>query len=121
MSIGSGSFGNCYRMQTIHADMRQPTEIAEDAFYMETWRYGNKDYTYDNAILYVPTGLRDAYATTPGWSKFKIILEEGEAPTNINNMTVQDSKPVHYNLSGQRVNNNYRGLVIENGRKVMMK
>ena len=28
-----------------------------------------------------------------------------------------NAKPQHYNLSGQKVNGNYRGIVIENGQK----
>lgn len=105
------AFGDCFELQTVHACMSQPIDIHELVF----------EGSYDKAILYVPTGLREIYAASPGWSNFKIILEEGEAPTTINNMTIQDSKPVRYNLSGQRVTKNYRGLVIENGRKVMMK
>ena len=57
-------------------------------------------------------GGKDIYQ---GWT-----LTVGEGSANINAIQVVDaSKAKPYNLSGQRVNANYRGLVIQNGKKVM--
>lgn len=47
----------------------------------------------------------------------------GNTTTGISN-TVEENKnveDVHYNLAGQRVDNNYKGLVIVNGHKVILK
>lgn len=59
-------------------------------------------------------GGKDIYQ---GWT-----LTVAEGTANIDAIQVVDaSKAKPYNLSGQRVNNNYRGLVIQNGKKVMVK
>lgn len=42
--------------------------------------------------------------------------------TGINNITVDTAKKgVRYNLAGQRVNESYKGVVIENGKKMIVK
>lgn len=47
----------------------------------------------------------------------------GNTTTGINNAMVEaeNKEGVRYNLAGQRVNNNYKGLVIVNGHKVIIK
>lgn len=47
----------------------------------------------------------------------------GNTTTGINNAMVEaeNKESVRYNLAGQRVNNNYKGLVIVNGHKVIIK
>lgn len=47
----------------------------------------------------------------------------GNTTTGINNAVVEaeNKESVRYNLAGQRVNNNYKGLVIVNGHKVIIK
>lgn len=47
----------------------------------------------------------------------------GNTTAGINNAMVEaeDKESVRYNLAGQRVNNNYKGLVIVNGHKVIIK
>ena len=52
-----------------------------------------------------------------GWT-----LEAEKGATNgITNVASEAKAGVKYNLAGQRVSNNYRGIVIENGRKMMVK
>ena len=42
--------------------------------------------------------------------------------SGINNITVDNAKKgVRYNLAGQRVNESYKGVVIENGKKMIVK
>ena len=54
---------------------------------------------------------------TKGWT-----LEAEKSNTNgITNVASEAKAGVKYNLAGQRVSNNYRGIVIENGRKMMVK
>ena len=65
-----------------------------------------------NAFLFTVTfaGGKDIYQ---GWT-----LTVAEGTANINAIQVVNAaKAKPYNLSGQRVNNNYRGLVINNGKK----
>lgn len=54
---------------------------------------------------------------TKGWT---LAAEKGEA-SGITNVANKAKAGVKYNLAGQRVNNDYRGIVIENGRKYMVK
>ena len=50
-------------------------------------------------------------------------LNEYNDVTDINNIfnAVDNSNPLIYNLSGQRVNDTYRGIVIKNGKKFVQK
>lgn len=52
-----------------------------------------------------------------GWT---LAAEKGET-NGITNVANKAKAGVKYNLAGQRVNNDYRGIVIENGRKYMVK
>lgn len=44
-----------------------------------------------------------------------------ENPTGINNVKANAENAVRYNLAGQKVSNDYKGVVIENGKKVVVK
>ena len=62
--------------------------------------------------------ITDSYLTfTLTWAGGKDIVK-GWGITNVANKA---KAGVKYNLAGQRVNNDYRGIVIENGRKYMVK
>lgn len=51
-----------------------------------------------------------------------VVCVEGETYTGINNITVDNAKKgVRYNLAGHRVNESYKGVVIENGKKMIVK
>ena len=51
-----------------------------------------------------------------------IPIEAISTTTGINNITVVNAKKgVRYNLAGQRVNESYKGGVIENGKKMIVK
>ena len=53
---------------------------------------------------------------------FSDITVNPTVETGINNITVDNAKKgVRYNLAGQRVGKNYKGIVIENGHKVVRK
>lgn len=52
----------------------------------------------------------------------QITITELPVVTAISNVTANDTKnAVRYNLAGQRVGENYKGIVIENGKKVVRK
>ena len=53
---------------------------------------------------------------------FSDITVNPTVETGINNITVDNAKKgVRYNLAGQRVNESYKGVVIENGKKMIVK
>ena len=54
--------------------------------------------------------------------RFVEITVNPTGETGINNITVDNAKKgVRYNLAGQRVNESYKGVVIENGKKMIVK
>ena len=78
-----------------------------------------------NATLYVPIGTSDKYKSTDGWKDFKNIVEiEIDGIENVavgdSNSSDSENAPM-YNLSGQRVGKNYKGIVIKNGKKIIVK
>ena len=52
----------------------------------------------------------------------RAVVEVLNDASGINNVTVDNAKKgVRYNLAGQRVNESYKGVVIENGKKMIVK
>lgn len=52
----------------------------------------------------------------------RAVVEVLNDASGINNITVDNAKKgVRYNLAGQRVNESYKGVVIENGKKMIVK
>ena len=92
--------------------------------------YTSEEYGFDLAFAAdaLPEGVtgREAHLVFEQWGgKLEVNISQGEA-TGIDNNRVtitvnrEKSTPA-YNLAGQRVNSGYKGLVIKNGRKVVMK
>lgn len=70
-----------------------------------TFTVSRKNATANNAVL-----------------RFVEITVNPTGETGINNITVDNAKKgVRYNLAGQRVNESYKGVVIENGKKMIVK
>ena len=74
---------------------------------------------YGQATLLVPQASLELYKNDPNWSQFyKIVAIES---SGIDEITVDDGAPrVRYNLQGQPVDDGYRGIVIENGKKILV-
>ena len=61
-------------------------------------------------------GGKDIYQ---GWT---LSIEDGSGMESIRDITTESvAQKARYNLAGQRITGNYRGLVLANGKKVMMK
>lgn len=70
-----------------------------------TFTVSRKDQASNNAVL-----------------RFVEITVNPSGETGINGVTVDNAKNgVRYNLAGQRVNESYKGVVIENGKKMIVK
>ena len=71
--------------------------------------------TYLNVPLYVPVGKVDAYRQANGWKNFFDIRENHGEVNKIDNVTAAKKAGVtmYYNLSGQAVAKDYKGVVIE--------
>ena len=74
---------------------------------------------YDRATLLVPQASLELYKNDPNWSQFyKIVAIES---SGIGEIPVDDGAPrERYNLQGQPVGDDYRGIVIENGKKILV-
>ena len=67
----------------------------------------------------MPQASLELYKNDPNWSLFyKIVAIESSV---IDEIPVDDVAPrVRYNLQGQPVGDDYRGIVIENGKKILV-
>ena len=74
---------------------------------------------YGRATLLVPQASLESYKNDPNWSQFyKIVAIES---SGIDEIPVDDGAPkVRYNMQGQPVDDDYRGIVIENGKKILV-
>lgn len=74
---------------------------------------------YERATLFVPQASLELYKNDTNWSQFyKIVAIES---SGIDEIPVDNGAPrVRYNLQGQPVGDDYRGIVIENGKKILV-
>ena len=83
------------------------------------WTAQNKSY------LRVPTSLYNSSASARQLGGFGIVFEDDEA-TGISNLNDNvndnvDANAPRYNIAGQRVGASYKGVVIQNGKKILIK
>lgn len=77
---------------------------------------------YSRGTLYVPQESVELYKNAYGWKNFFTILPIDES--GINEVPVDpaaEDKRQRYNLMGQPVGDDYKGIVIENGKKILVK
>ncbi len=110
-SLGSYCFRSCTGLETVTClAQTPPTASASSVFNNDTY----------NGTLYVPYGKKADYAAHAVWGKFANIIEleetaiESIASTNKNDDSL-------YNLQGMKVSKDYKGIVISNGKKVILK
>jgi len=72
-SIENSAFFGCTKLLVIHSLIDTPFEINENVFQLSSTN--GLDSLYNHAVLYVPHGSQVNYMTTPGWNKFKHIVE----------------------------------------------
>lgn len=115
-SMGAYVFAYCRNITSVVSHIEIPFE--------HPWAF----YEMNNqATLYVPVGTLEKYKALRAWNYnyFKEIVEFDI--NGIEGVTIGDSKSSDsenapmYNLSGQRVGKNYKGIVIKNGKKMIVK
>ena len=77
-------------------------------------------YSY-KSTLHVPTSALESYKTTEPWCYFGTIVPLANEDTSVEQMTIDNSPLVIYDLSGRRVENPEKGIYIVNGKKVAIK
>jgi hypothetical protein len=118
-SIGNFAFSGCSRLKTVYCIAVTPPACTEASF----------EGIPKTIVVYVPKDTKEAYVQSAGWSYFDTILEIGETipePTSINAAPTSIHHGIHsdtpvYNLAGQEVDASYKGIVIQNGRKKLLK
>lgn len=109
LELGAGLKTNAFprdnNFTTIISDIEDPT-LFDPEF---------TNATYLNVPLYVPVGKVDAYRQANGWKNFFDIRENNGEVNKIDNVAAakKAGATMYYNLSGQAVAKDYKGVVIE--------
>lgn len=92
-TIGDAAFWRCKNLQSVTVEWTEPIKIP-DAF--------STDLTGNNAILYVPSGTKDAYEAANYWKDFKEIVEVESKPdltVGVEDVTVKEGT----NIEGEKL------------------
>lgn len=112
-NIGEGAFWFCTGLTSVTSLNTTPPILESMTF---------SEMTTKNATLYVPTGCKAIYSSSPYWKDFAKI-EEIDV-TNIGNIIPEEEHSSSmYQLNGIKANdgNLGRGIYIQNGKKVLVK
>ena len=67
-------------------------------------------------------GIPTMFKTTLEMGRGNYITSIDKTTSNINSAVIDNTqRGIRYNLNGQRVSNSYKGVVIENGKKLIVK
>lgn len=112
-SIGFVAFGYCSKLTSVTDYATTPQTLDENVF----------ESIASDATLHVLPGCKAAYEAA-NWDEYFNIVEDAAAPTGIEavqNTQTKVNSSAAYNLSGQHVSANAKGLVIINGKKYFQK
>lgn len=106
---GSGQFSGCANLKSIINLAPIPQQIDAGVF---------GDLVKQNCNLYVPKESIELYKSAPQWKFFNI----HEYTSGVDDIMInaQNKRDQRYDLLGQPVDENYHGIVIENGVKKIM-
>ena len=107
-SIGKWAFSGCTGLTSVISMIEEPFEIYKNTFY--NWVEDHDEFT--TATLYVPTGTKAKYESTPAWNKFANIVEGIENAVKSVETDAQAEETVRYNVGGQRISTPQKGLNI---------
>ena len=110
-SIGTGAFYECTGLTSVISLIEEPFEINEKTFEYSYWDEYNH-YEFTTATLYVPTGTKAKYESTPAWNEFTNIVEGIENAVKSVETDAQAEETERYNVSGQRISSPQKGLNI---------
>ncbi len=109
-NVGSYAFNRDTALKQITVNAVTPPTVGSSAF---------DQVEVANVKLAVPEGSESLYKAADVWKDFNIVA----TPTAINQVRVAAAKAdgKMFNLAGQQVNSNYKGVVIVNGKKLLNK
>ena len=136
-SIGVLSFTNCRKLKKVYCYNSTPPLLDDGVEYRrnlyEQYQYDypysfwNQDFSSfggvdkENCVVYVPKGSGDSFLNAALWKDFKNIVEaDMSGVDDINYVKPASGHTQRYNLLGQPVGDNYHGIVIENGKKILV-
>ena len=99
----------------------------DQIFYSDYMYYDNSGYyIYYDGVYGIDEGFDQSYYDNPYVGKVIISPAKSSITTNINEVygqreSVKGQRDERYNLSGQRVGKDYKGIVIINGKKTVVK
>ena len=102
------AFYDCKDLASVISLIEEPFEISENVF--ENWFTDHDKFT--TATLYVPTGTKEKYESTPAWNKFANIVEGIENAVESVETDAKAEETERYNVSGQRISSPQKGLNI---------
>ena len=116
--IDDNAFSSMPNTAHIYCNAKEPFTICENTFNFKN-------------TLYVPQGCREKYENATYWKDFTKIVEIGEEPdgpevysgeTGVSPaIWSEDAESPAFDLSGKPVDASYKGIVIRNGKKVMIR
>ena len=107
-NIGDGAFSCCESMEKVFSYIKEPFEIASDAF--------STDWEKNTATLYVPLGCKEIYENTAGWNTFANIVEMGIEPVDQGEtIDIGNEIDESTNLDGNVVGDIYYSISSGNG------
>lgn len=113
-TVNKLAFSGCNSLQGVRVRATTPpTCKADDVFAAAT---------YEQAVLYVPTGSKGAYETATAWKKFAKIQElaDEEEPSAINELptaAAEEGTVTYYDLNGRRLNKPAKGITLKRQQK----
>lgn len=113
INIGANAFENCTGLKEFKVNWDTPLPVSANIF-------EGVNLTENKAVLYCPEGSVEKYKAADVWKDFYEIKVDNAS--GIHDVTVEKRNgSIMYNLCGQRIYGKAKGIIIENGKKVMVK
>ena len=118
-ALGDYAFNNCPSLNSVVSRMESPVAISRNVFIYNEWINDSTwAEVFTRATLYVPEGFKVKYQEADVWKEFSTISEFD--PTSIPQVVANEKTPRIFDLSGRRLNRPRKGLLIINGKKVLI-